>query len=51
MKCPECGDEDQQRRIGELGHRPAVVYHCEACNRLYASEEGDDVDDLGGEEE
>jgi hypothetical protein len=28
-------DDKKQRRIGKVGNQPIVVYHCEACDRLY----------------
>ena len=36
MKCPECGDVDQQGRIGS-GQEPAELscYRCSKCGRLY----------------
>jgi uncharacterized protein (DUF983 family) len=45
MKCPMCGDGRMQRRIGRLWNQPWVIYHCEACDRLYAEEEDKDKDD------
>lgn len=34
-KCPACGDDAQQRNIGELFGRSETVRRCEACGRLY----------------
>jgi uncharacterized Zn finger protein len=36
MKCPSCGDEGQQHRVGRLVDQQYVVYHCRECERLYA---------------
>lgn len=38
-KCLACGS-DNQRYIGRLWNRPADVYHCAACDRLYALPDG-----------
>lgn len=51
MKCPDCGDEDRQRRIGRLHQRPDVLYHCQVCEKLYGVEDDGSDDDRAGEEE
>jgi len=43
MKCPSCGDDGQQRRVGRLLDREHIIYHCRTCEYLYAVE--DDADD------
>jgi hypothetical protein len=45
MKCPQCGDDGQQRRVGPLHDRELVIYHCQACEHLYAVHSCDDDDD------
>lgn len=37
--CLACGS-DNQRHVGRLWNRPADVYHCAACDRLYALPDG-----------
>lgn len=49
MICPVCGNENDQLRLGELYDRPLTVYHCQACDELYAIKEPDAQPD--GEEE
>jgi hypothetical protein len=39
MKCPACGNDERQRRVGQLWHRPEVVYHCEECDEIYLAEQ------------
>lgn len=43
MACPSCDEADGQERLGRLGDRPHVVYHCENCGRIYLvlEDEGD----------
>jgi hypothetical protein len=51
MTCPSCGDEGQQCRVGRLVPQEFVVYHCQACERLYSIYDREDEDDAGGEED
>ncbi|HWB14104.1 MAG TPA: hypothetical protein VG826_33065 [Pirellulales bacterium] len=37
MKCPACGDHENQRRIGRINGVPHTAYHCEACDELYVA--------------
>lgn len=39
MKCPACGNNDQQSRIGPTSEqREQLLYRCSACGRLYTIE-------------
>lgn len=43
MKCPECSDENRQKRLGQVAYSSAVLYHCQDCDHLYAVESEDDA--------
>ncbi len=49
MKCPSCGDDDEQWRVGRLRDYQRVVYHCEACQHLYAIEDDGNNEEDGEE--
>jgi uncharacterized Zn finger protein len=45
MKCPQCGDDGRQRRVGPLEEHHIVIYHCQECEHLYSVHDRDDDED------
>lgn len=51
MKCPDCDDVDRQKRLGQVAYSSAILYHCEACDHLYAIEREPEQDEQTGDED